>query len=197
MPVLERYRLPRLKRGRLRLHKLDPEAYLRDLFRVLAHWPRDRYLELAPKYWAQTRKRADLESELASVEATACPGAGPRDRGAVCAERRGLTLQRARRAARRHIAVIRGGPPERGSCQRVPRFAERRKVRVHRGFTLQQHPQRYSSSASVHRARSTLEWEASPKQHPLSRAPDYQRCLQLQRAHQDYTRPRQTYRRNR
>ena len=32
-----------------RLHGLDPEAYLRDLFRVLAHWPRDRYLKLAPR----------------------------------------------------------------------------------------------------------------------------------------------------
>jgi len=42
-----------------RLHRLDPEAYLRDLFRVLAHWPRDRYLELAPKYWARTRARLD------------------------------------------------------------------------------------------------------------------------------------------
>jgi hypothetical protein len=42
-----------------RLHGLDPEAYLRDLFRVLAHWPRDRYLELAPKYWASTRARLD------------------------------------------------------------------------------------------------------------------------------------------
>jgi hypothetical protein len=30
-----------------------------DLFRVLAHWPKDRYLELAPKYWAQTRARLD------------------------------------------------------------------------------------------------------------------------------------------
>jgi transposase len=50
-----------------RLHRLDPEAYLRDLFRVLAHWPRDRYLELAPKYWAQTRGRLDpreLAAEL-------------------------------------------------------------------------------------------------------------------------------------
>ncbi len=47
-----------------RLHRLDPEAYLRDLFRVLAHWPRDRYLELAPKYWAATRARLD-ETELA------------------------------------------------------------------------------------------------------------------------------------
>ena len=42
-----------------RLHDLDPEAYLRDVFRVLAHWPRDRYLELAPKYWAATRARLD------------------------------------------------------------------------------------------------------------------------------------------
>ncbi len=47
-----------------RLHKLDPETYLRDLFRVLAHWPRDRYLELAPKYWAATRARLDPD-ELA------------------------------------------------------------------------------------------------------------------------------------
>jgi hypothetical protein len=50
-----------------RLHRLDPEAYLRDLFRVLAHWPRDRYLELAPKYWAGTRDRldpAELSAEL-------------------------------------------------------------------------------------------------------------------------------------
>ena len=42
-----------------RLHRLDPEAYLRDLFRVLGQWPRDRYLELAPKYWAATRARLD------------------------------------------------------------------------------------------------------------------------------------------
>ncbi len=42
-----------------RLHGLDPEAYLRDLFRVLGHWPRHRYLELAPKYWARTRARLD------------------------------------------------------------------------------------------------------------------------------------------
>jgi len=42
-----------------RLHRLDPEQYLRDLFRVLGQWPRDRYLELAPKYWAATRARLD------------------------------------------------------------------------------------------------------------------------------------------
>lgn len=42
-----------------RLHELDPEAYLRDVLRVLAHWPRERYLELAPKYWLATRARLD------------------------------------------------------------------------------------------------------------------------------------------
>ena len=47
-----------------RLHGLDPEAYLRDIFRVLVHWPKERYLELAPKYWAQTRVRLD-PAELA------------------------------------------------------------------------------------------------------------------------------------
>lgn len=50
-----------------RLHRLDSERYLRDLFRVLPHWPRDRYLELAPRYWAATRARLDpvqLEREL-------------------------------------------------------------------------------------------------------------------------------------
>lgn len=43
------------------LHKLDVETYLADIIRVLPYWPRDRYLELAPKYWASTRAR--LESE--------------------------------------------------------------------------------------------------------------------------------------
>lgn len=50
-----------------RLHKLDPEQYLRDIFRVLPYWPRDRYLELAPRYWQQTRARLDpaaLDCEL-------------------------------------------------------------------------------------------------------------------------------------
>jgi transposase len=53
-----------------RLHGLDPEAYLRDLLRVLAHWPRERYLELAPKYWAATRSRlvaAELDAEVGEL----------------------------------------------------------------------------------------------------------------------------------
>lgn len=51
-----------------RLHALDPEAYLRDLFCVLPQWPSDRYLELAPKYWLATRARlvaAQLDQEIA------------------------------------------------------------------------------------------------------------------------------------
>lgn len=42
-----------------KLHGLDPELYLRDVFRLLVHWPRDRYLELTPRYWAKTRTRLD------------------------------------------------------------------------------------------------------------------------------------------
>lgn len=50
-----------------RLHRLDPEAYLRDLFRVLPHWPRERFLELCPRDWSATRARldtAELDREL-------------------------------------------------------------------------------------------------------------------------------------
>jgi hypothetical protein len=47
-----------------KLHALDPEAYLADVIRVMPYWPRDRYLELAPKYWACTRARLD-QTELA------------------------------------------------------------------------------------------------------------------------------------
>lgn len=44
-----------------RLHGIEPERYLRDLIRVLPHWPRDRFLELAPKFWAATRSRIDAD----------------------------------------------------------------------------------------------------------------------------------------
>ena len=50
-----------------RLHRLDPEVYLRDVFCLLPHWPRDRYLELAPRYWRITRARLrpdELEREV-------------------------------------------------------------------------------------------------------------------------------------
>jgi len=45
------------------LHRLDPQTYLAEIFRVLPYWPGDRYLELAPKYWTATRARL-VESEL-------------------------------------------------------------------------------------------------------------------------------------
>jgi transposase len=48
-----------------RLHRLDVESYLTDVIRVLPYWPRDRYLELAPKYWARCRARlSERELEL-------------------------------------------------------------------------------------------------------------------------------------
>jgi hypothetical protein len=50
-----------------KLHDLDPEEYLRDIFRVLPHWPRERFLDLAPKYWPATRAMLDpveLKAEL-------------------------------------------------------------------------------------------------------------------------------------
>jgi transposase len=53
-----------------RLHGLDPEAYFRDLLRVLPYWPRDRYLELSPRDWARTRAtldRAELVPEVGSI----------------------------------------------------------------------------------------------------------------------------------
>ena len=52
------------------LHRLDPETYLAEIIHVLPFWPRDRYLELAPKYWAATRARipaAELAVEIGHI----------------------------------------------------------------------------------------------------------------------------------
>ncbi|WP_438023585.1 transposase domain-containing protein [Sorangium sp. So ce233] len=49
-----------------KLHGLDPEAYLADVLCVMPYWPRERYLDLAPRYWARTRARlADDEMKVA------------------------------------------------------------------------------------------------------------------------------------
>jgi hypothetical protein len=59
-----------------KLHGLDPERYLRDVIRVVPHWPRDRYLELSPKHWAATRSRlvpAELDAEVGDLGITAAP----------------------------------------------------------------------------------------------------------------------------
>ncbi len=51
-----------------RLHGLDPEEYLRDVFILLPQWPKDRYLELAPKYWRATRARLEDQAQLFELE---------------------------------------------------------------------------------------------------------------------------------
>jgi transposase len=58
-----------------RLHKLDPEQYLRDVLRILPHWPRERYLELAPKYWTGTRQRLDTQQLAADIGPLTVPTA--------------------------------------------------------------------------------------------------------------------------
>lgn len=50
-----------------KLHGIEPERYLAELIRIVPLWPRDRYLELAPKYWAATRARlnpVELATEI-------------------------------------------------------------------------------------------------------------------------------------
>jgi transposase len=40
------------------------------VIRIMPYWPRDRFLELAPAYWALTRARLDLkelDAELGHV----------------------------------------------------------------------------------------------------------------------------------
>lgn len=52
-----------------RLHGIDPEQYLDEVMRALPDWPKERYLELSPKYWRATRGNllsADLDSPLCS-----------------------------------------------------------------------------------------------------------------------------------
>jgi hypothetical protein len=59
-----------------RLHRLDPEEYLRCLIRLVPLWPKDRMIELAPLFWARTRARLDpkaLAMELGTIEIPAEP----------------------------------------------------------------------------------------------------------------------------
>jgi transposase len=58
-----------------KLHGLEPESYLRDLFRVLPHWPSDRYLELAPLNFAATRARLDAAELAAELGPLTVPAA--------------------------------------------------------------------------------------------------------------------------
>jgi hypothetical protein len=58
-----------------KLHGLEPEAYLRDVLRVLPHWPSDRYLELAPLNFAATRARLDATQLGAELGPLTVPAA--------------------------------------------------------------------------------------------------------------------------
>jgi len=40
-----------------RLHQIDPQSYFEEVLRLLPQWPNDRYLELAPNFWRDTRAR--------------------------------------------------------------------------------------------------------------------------------------------
>jgi hypothetical protein len=65
-----------------KLHDLDPEPYLCDVIKVVPYWPRDRYLELAPKYWRATRARLDpteIERELGPITVPAQLPPPPRE----------------------------------------------------------------------------------------------------------------------
>jgi transposase len=44
------------------LHQLNPQEYVEDVLRLARHWPPERRLKLAPKYWMATR--AGLEPGL-------------------------------------------------------------------------------------------------------------------------------------
>jgi hypothetical protein len=70
-----------------KLHRLDPEQYLRDMIRLLPHWPRDRYLELAPKCWIATRAAlnvTELEAELGPLSVPDRPALATQQQVASC-----------------------------------------------------------------------------------------------------------------
>ena len=56
-----------------RIHKLDPELYLRDIFRLLPIWPKNRLIELAPHCWRATRAQLDPKRLAAEFGKIAIP----------------------------------------------------------------------------------------------------------------------------
>ena len=46
------------------MHKLEPWAYLRDLFCLLPSWPAHRVLELAPANWAALLENPEVQQRL-------------------------------------------------------------------------------------------------------------------------------------
>lgn len=56
-----------------KLHRIEPEEYLRCLIRLAPLWPKHRLLELAPLFWARTRDRLDPEQLAADFGPIAIP----------------------------------------------------------------------------------------------------------------------------
>lgn len=66
-----------------RLHHLDPEAYLRNLIRVLPFWPRDRFLELALSTGCAPGPRSTRSSSPSPSASSTCPRPAT-DVGFIC-----------------------------------------------------------------------------------------------------------------
>ncbi|MCK6546830.1 IS66 family transposase [Myxococcota bacterium] len=56
---LELYSVYRTLIASCAVHRLNPYDYLEDVLRLVRHWPVDRSIELAPKYWRTTRTGLD------------------------------------------------------------------------------------------------------------------------------------------
>jgi transposase len=50
-----------------KLHDIEPWAYLRDVLTLLPSWPKHAVLELAPKFWKQTREQPQTQQRLAAA----------------------------------------------------------------------------------------------------------------------------------
>ena len=58
-----------------RLHSIDPQQYLDEVLRLLPYWPKERYLELAPKCWKTTRAKLRADELAAPLGAFTIPAA--------------------------------------------------------------------------------------------------------------------------
>jgi transposase len=58
-----------------KLHGIDAESYLAEIIRIVPYWPRERYLELAPKYWSRTRARLDADELAKPIGGVTVPAA--------------------------------------------------------------------------------------------------------------------------
>ena len=85
-----------------KLHGLDPELYFAEIIRLVPYWPRDRYLELAPRYWSVTRAR------LSPKELELPPRA--RHRASAALERAARAALNVRVHAREHAPIYDGAP---------------------------------------------------------------------------------------